>query len=251
MNKPSEEMRNMWCIDCGGSFLSENSLDTLCRHCKEDRNADEAFQVEEAGAEGNRRRVADEEDKHGQSHQRLLKEDEAYREAANLRERGDPVAILKNFFFSLGRLIPGQPNRKHWWPTDVVVFFGYYGAERILGNSLALFLPKLLCFPHDKIYIGRSKLSASRGLTHDWGGKMIKRLLRPWCVNCCKTPTSKNTCAPGQHNWQPALFFIERVWKKRQRYYLPYLRPNKPAFKSLECFVCVPILLAVPAQRIE
>ncbi len=204
-------MKGTHCSDCGAEFLSEGQEELLCRHCARDRG--EAFYADpdEEGAEGNSEGAARHGDQSGESHQQLLREDKGYIEATMVKERGNPVTILRDFFAPLGKLIPGQPKRNSWWPTDLVLFFGYYGVERVLGNSLALFLPKLLCFPHDKIYIGRNKLSASRGLTQDWGSKMIKRLHRPWCLKCCKSPTAKNQCGPGQHDWQPPLFFKERV----------------------------------------
>ena len=232
---PEEKDLVMRCLDCGADFIGESPDELLCRHCARDRG--EAFYADpdEEGAEGNSEGAARHGDQSGESHQQLLREDKGYVEATMLKERGDPVTILRDFFAPLGKLIPGQPKRNSWWPTDLVLFFGYYGVERVLGNSLALFLPKLLCFHHDKIYVGRSKLSASRGLTQDWGSKMIKRLLRPWCLKCCKSPTAKNQCGPGQHDWQPPLFFKERVKvKKRQKgYSVTYLRPNMSAFKTL------------------
>ncbi len=226
-------MKAAHCSDCGGEFLGEGQEELLCSHCALDRG--EAFHVDGVEEEmwGNHESKARQTDRSNQSHQELLKTDKGYRDAAMVKKPGDPVAILKDFFFPLGRLIPGQPKRKRWWPTDLVLFFGYYGVERILGNSLALFLPKLLCFPHDKIYVGRTKLSAFRGLTQDWGSKMIKRLLQPWCLKCCKSPTAKDRCGPGHHDWQPPLFFKDRVWSRRSRHYVTYLRPNVPAFRTL------------------
>ena len=220
-----------YCLHCDGPLVMEGNSDLLCRHCA--RDLEEAFEADEEGA-GDGRRTAAGGDEGGRSHRQLLEKDEAYREADNFKDTGDPVEILKRFAWGLGKpLIPGYPKRKNLWRIDLVAFLGFYGVERVLGNSLALFLPKLLCFRHDKIYVSRSKLAAYRGLTRDWGAKVIKRLVRPWCLNCCKAPTAKDQCAHDKHDWQPPLFFKERIRNRRRGYYLTYLRPNMPAFESL------------------
>ncbi len=237
----------MHCLSCYAEFSLEHRGTGLCSDCacyaeefigREEEKAEDAeeevLEVDEEEAEGGRENVAGSEDKPGYSHRRLLEEDEAYHKAANNKVRGDPVDILKELVWHTDKpLIPGYSKRKRLWRIDLVAFFGFYGVERILGNSMALFLPKLLCFKHDSIYVSGSKLSAFRGLTSDWGMKAIKRLVRPWCLNCCRASTAKDRCAPREHEWQPPLFFKERIRKKRQRYYLTYLRPNMPAFASL------------------
>lgn len=220
-----------YCLHCDHPLVTEGDSNQLCRHCAEDLQ--EEIEADEEGA-GDGRRTAAGGDEGSRSHRQLLEKDEAYRKANNFKDTGDPVEILKRFVWGLDKpLIPGYTKGKKLWRIDLVVFLGFYGVERVLGNSLALFLPKLLCFKHDKIYVSSSKLAAYRGLTRDWGAKMIKRLVRPWCLNCCKAPTAKGQCAYDKHDWQPPLFFKERIRNRRRGYHITYLRPNMPAFECL------------------
>ncbi len=170
-----------------------------------------------------------------QSHRRLLETDAEYAKAATVREVGNPLALVRELFTFLDKpLIPGSPKRKQgWWPTDATVFLGFYGSERVVGNALALFLPKLTCFKFDRIYMARITLAECRGLTKKWGVKQTRRLLEPWCLNCCKCPTASKRCPPGEHQWIPPLFFREKVKSPRRRYPVTYLCPNREAWDVL------------------
>ncbi len=178
----------------------------------------------------------------GQTHEGLRRGDRRYLEKSKVRELGDPVEILNDTFSHQDQMIPGYPKKKKLHSWDLITFLGYYGAEKFLGHSLASFLPKLLVFKHDNIFVSSRSLLAQCGMSQQ-SKKLVSKLFRPWCLRCC---AGGSKCGPDRHDWQPPLFFRERKLVKKSRHYRTFLRPNRGAFHVL-----VVVLVAAHKQTVE
>ena len=242
------------CIDCSHRIDAEQeTAGGLCDSCKRDREEDEQRNTDHLNDLD--LDFCDEEEDHpaeeksptpkkrgGQTHEGLLRGDQRYLEKSEVREPGDPVEILNDTFSYQDRMIPGYPKKKKLHSWDLITFLGYYGAEKFLGHSLASFLPKLLVFKHDSIFVSSRSLLAQCGMSQQ-SKKLVSKLFRPWCLRCC---AGGRKCDPDRHDWQPPLFFRERKFVKKSRHYRTYLRPNRGAFHVL-----VLVLMAARKQTVE
>ena len=103
-------------------------------------------------------------------------------------------------------------ERLHWnkklkpdakiYPAHVVDGLSYHGARRILGGDLTAVV---LVFAHFKkdIYIKPSKLASICDMEVRRIRKLVRRLVRPFCLKC---RAKFESCPPGSHQWIAPLY---------------------------------------------